>query len=57
MKSEYETLIENLDQTLLMLKDYWLESAPELKQTWLSRIDKALDERLRLMKLRDTNHQ
>lgn len=53
MKKEYETLIAEHDKTLSYLRSEWLESLTKDKDKWMEKINAALDERLRLMKLRD----
>ena len=53
MKKEYETLIAEHDKTLSYLRSEWLESLTKEKDKWLTKINAALDERIRLMKLRD----
>jgi len=54
MKTEYVTHIAELDKTLKMLSDMWKDEKDKKKITqFRSRIDSMLDERLRLMKLRD----
>ena len=53
MKKEYETLIAEHDKTLSYLRSEWLESLTKDKDKWLTKINAALDERIRLMKLRD----
>lgn len=55
MKHEYQKLITEHDKTLSMLRRQWIEAAPADKPKWLARIDAALDERLRLMALRDVD--
>lgn len=46
------TLIAELDATLSMLRTSWLAADPKESPRWWSLIDKALDERLALMRLR-----
>ena len=53
MKSEYITLIAEHDKTLDYLRSEWIDSLIKDKDKWLNKIDAALDERLRLMALRD----
>ena len=53
MKDEYIKLISELDRTIDLLRTHWLEAQFKDKARWLSRIDTTLDERLRLMALRD----
>lgn len=52
-KSSYQNLIEECDKTCGFLRKHWLESLVENKDDWMQRINAVLDERLRLMKLRD----
>lgn len=54
MKEQYIRLIAEQDRVLASLREIWLEVAPVHKQKHLDRIDAALDERLRLMALRDS---
>jgi hypothetical protein len=44
--------IEQVDEKLSILRESWLDSAQEKKASWMSKINKALDERLVLMKER-----
>lgn len=53
VKSEYIRLIVEHDRTLALLRKHLLECTPAHKHEWWERINSALDERLRLMKLRD----
>jgi hypothetical protein len=53
MKNEYQKLIDEHDKTLGMLRADWLRAEPAEKGKWIERINAALDERLRLMRLRD----
>ena len=53
MKSEYVTLIAEHDKTISYLRSEWLDSLTKDKDKWLEKINAALDERLRLMALRD----
>lgn len=45
--------IAELDKTLGMLRDGWMTSKDEHRDAWMKRLNQMLDERLRLMKLRD----
>ena len=54
MNIEYENLLKQLDSILCLMRDEWLEAGIKNKNKWEQKIDKALDERLRLMKLRDS---
>lgn len=53
MRSEYEKLIAEHDKTLSLLRASKLDASPKLHSAWDERINAALDERLRLMALRD----
>lgn len=53
MKEQYINIIKEFDKTLLLLRKRWIRCKANKKHTWIKRIDEALDERLRLMKLRD----
>ena len=54
LRQEYEQLICDHDKTLTLLRRQWLEASnPADRQQYYERINAALDERSRLMKLRD----
>jgi hypothetical protein len=53
MQTEYQRHIAELDKTLSMLREGWMESKLADKSKWMDRINSMLDERLRLMSLRD----
>jgi len=54
MKQHYIKLIEEVDKTLSLVRVYWLDGRDEFeKSKWMKRINELLDERLKLMKLRD----
>ena len=53
IRDEYMTLILTIDRTLSMLREGWLTSTRRDAHKWMGRIDAALDERYRLMLLRD----
>ena len=53
MQTEYQRHIAELDKTLSMLRERWMESKLADKSKWMDRINSMLDERLRLMSLRD----
>lgn len=53
MRHEYEKLIAEHDRTLSMLRKQWMEADPKDKPKYMERINAALDERLRLLALRD----
>lgn len=53
-KESYTNLIVELDRVLSTLRGFWLEASGDTdKEKWRKRLDDSLDERLRLMKLRD----
>ena len=45
--------IAQVDEKLTILRESWMDSAPEKKSHWMAKIDAALDERSKLMKIRD----
>lgn len=53
MRHEYQKLISEHDRTLSMLGKQWMEVEPKDKPKYMERINSMLDERLRLMDLRD----
>lgn len=53
MKEEYKRMIAEMDKTLSMLRESWMAAVMEEKPRWLDRLNAMLDERFRLMKLRD----
>lgn len=53
MKHEYAKLIAEHDRTLSMLRKQWMEAESKDQPKYMERINAALDERLRLMALRD----
>jgi hypothetical protein len=53
MKDEYIRLIAELDKTISMLREGWMTCEPSDRQKWMDKINSMLDERMRLMKLRD----
>jgi hypothetical protein len=53
MKSEYLKLIAECDKNLSLLRESWMESSVKKKSRWMGLINQALDERFRLMTLRD----
>lgn len=54
MKEEYQQIIEEYDKTLSMLREEWMSEKDKSKAlVWIEKINQFLDERLRLMKLRD----
>jgi hypothetical protein len=49
-----QAAIATLDETVLStLREGWLDATAEKKSKWMERINSALDERLRLMAVRD----
>lgn len=58
MKSEYLKLIAEFDKTLSIVRSLWMDAkAPDEKNKCRVRLDELLDERIRLMKLRDHEEQ
>ena len=55
MKQEYINLIAELDKLLSGLRENWMEATGQNKTNWFKKINSSLDERNRLMKLRDEN--
>lgn len=54
MKEQYDKLIVSHDETINLLRSYWIDAkTPEAKKEHMVRLSAALDERLRLMNLRD----
>ena len=54
MNNQYVKLIEELDKTLSMTRTFWMDArSNDDKKKWYKRLDELLEERLRLMKLRD----
>ena len=53
INQEYIHLIIEHDKTLSMLRGLWMESRPPETAKYMDRINAALDERGRLMLLRD----
>lgn len=45
------------DVTLGKLREQWMAAGPERKAGWFSAIDAALDQRLRLMEMRDKTEE
>jgi hypothetical protein len=56
MKSEYVNLIKQLDSLMILARTEWIEAPILKKHTWERKMDDILDERLRLMKLRDSHN-
>jgi len=54
MTTEYANYIKEVDLTLAMLREGWMKAKVDEKSRWLDRINSMLDERNRLMKLRDS---
>lgn len=52
MKTPIES-IKELDEELSLLRESWISSNEPKKSKYMKMLDKALDERLELMKLRD----
>jgi len=54
MKQDYIKLIEELDKTLSMARTCWIDArSTDDKKKWYKRLDELLEERMRLMNLRD----
>lgn len=53
MKQHTLLQIVQVDEKLTILRESWMDSRPEKKSTWMAKIDAALDERSKLMKIRD----
>ena len=54
MNKDYVKLIEELDKTLSMSRTCWMDArANDEKSKWRKRLDELLEERFRLMGLRD----
>ena len=53
MNQDLKHQIAQVDEKLSILRETWMDSQPEKKPHWMSKIDSALDERLKLMKQRD----
>jgi len=55
MKKKQPEVIEAVDEVLGLLREKWMSETDDKKKAELSKkIDSVLDERLRLMKLRDS---
>jgi hypothetical protein len=54
MKAEYIKLIASLDRTLTMLRQIWLDAHVNKKRKHMTHINETLEERFRLMQLRDS---
>ncbi len=55
MKEEYAKIIGELDISLKLVTGMWIEARTEDKRKINERINELLDERLRLMKIRDSH--
>lgn len=53
MKQQYEQMIAVHDGTLGLLRKHWMKVSAKDAVGWMEQINAALDERLRLMALRD----
>lgn len=51
---DYPAAIDEIDKDLTLLRDASRSAPPDKQDRWQRLIDNALDERLRLMALRDT---
>lgn len=54
MKEDYPSWIKEQDEILADLRLEWKAAKEESKDKWMNRINRALDQRLRIMKLRDS---
>lgn len=54
MKEAYMKLLEDLDVTIKLVSGIYVDARPEEKKKLNDRINELLDERLRLMKIRDS---
>lgn len=45
--------IAQVDEKLSILRESWMDSKPAKKAAWMAKIDAALDERSKLIKIRD----
>jgi hypothetical protein len=45
--------IAQVDEKLTILRESWMDSKTEKRSTWMAKIDDALDERSKMMKIRD----
>lgn len=56
MKAEIEKLIASTDSILALLRECWMEAKTSAeREGWMGRINVLLDERLVLMKRRDSS--
>lgn len=53
MRAQYLKLIAELDISLGLMRESWLEATGAKRSRWMGLINDGLDERLRLMRLRD----
>jgi hypothetical protein len=53
MPTEATDQIAQVDEKLSILRESWLDAKPEKKAVWMTKIDAALDERSKLMRIRD----
>lgn len=51
------TQITEVDKTIKLVREFWVDAAVKEKPKYMERIDGLLDERLRLMKIRDEENQ
>lgn len=52
-KKEAKEKIKDIDDKLSILRESWMDSNEAKKDSWMSKINKVLDERLVVMKARD----
>jgi hypothetical protein len=57
LKAEAAVLIAQLDAVISTVRAYWLEASPNSKERrhWMIRMHELLDQRLHLMRLRDSS--
>ena len=55
MNTEQQAIVV-LDKTLSMVREGWMEAKIADKPKWMDRINLMLEERFRLMSLRDAHH-
>lgn len=54
MREEYVRLITEHDKTLSLLRGEWIAATDKERNKWMVKINSSLDERSRLMSLRDS---
>jgi len=48
-KTKHSKLIAEIDKTILILRDGWIDANAKAKKKWIDKIDGELDNRLKLM--------